>query len=200
MCKVKTRWWMNSESKLKRRWCRDGPGKDAAMKRAQKKQSYMENKEQRVVLRGWGTGVNPAIALQVYPTASKVEALYRRTDGRQGTVILGFKDKEATLAVRGKHQVEGRTVWAEQAYSGRSRANQHMQVRVWWRRDGESAGVSESARCARATHTHGSGCKSESEDKSEEKSEDMSEGGCEYDTDEEWMKLLPDDYVNNEFR
>ena len=105
-----------------------------------KKQGYMETKGQRVVLRGWDTGVSPVGALRVYPTATKVEALYRRGDGKQGTVVLSFRSKEAAMEVRGQQQVEGKMVWAEQVYNGRCRSDRHRWVRTWWR---EEEGLNE---------------------------------------------------------
>ena len=133
VCKVKSNWWMDRVSQQRRRWCREGAGKVAAESRFEKKKQYMECRQQRVVLRGWAGNVSPAQALQVFPTVDKVEAIYRRADGKQGTVVLGFRDREAATAVRGRQVVEGRAVWAEQAYSGRCRSDQHKLVRTWWR-------------------------------------------------------------------
>lgn len=135
MCKVKSDWWLRRGTKPRLRWIRGRQAREREDRRDAKKQGYMETKGQRVVLRGWDTGVSPVGALRVYPTAAKVEALYRRGDGKQGTVVLSFRSKEAAMAVRGQQQVEGKMVWAEQAYSGRCRSDRHRWVRTWWREE-----------------------------------------------------------------
>lgn len=138
VCKVKTNWWMDRKAKGQRRWGSDVEKRVAEGNRMVKKEWHVECRQQRVVLRGWAGDLSPAHALQVFPAADKVEAVYRREDGRQGTLVLGFRAREAAMAVRGRYVVKGREVWAEQAYSGRSRSDEHRLVRTWWRQRGST--------------------------------------------------------------
>jgi hypothetical protein len=146
VCKVKSEWWMRREAKQCRRWSWAGDAKDEGKAKAewrrQKKMDNMECRQQRVVLRGWGCRVSPVKALE-HLGADKVEAMYRRSDGRQGTVVLGFKDEDAAKAVRGRQEACGMAIWAEQAYNGRSRSDKERLVRTWWKHagnDGEKTG------------------------------------------------------------
>jgi hypothetical protein len=143
VCKVKSNWWMNRGAKQCRRWGCAGEGKEVVEWRRQKKTDNMECRQQRVVLRGWSCKVSPVLALAHFG-ADKVEAMYRRTDGRQGTVVLGFRDKSAAKAVRGRHVAKGMAVWAEQAYSGRCRSGKERLVRTWWKQSGGQGTESES--------------------------------------------------------
>ncbi len=91
------------------------------------------------MLRGWDSKVCPALALGWFEGACKVEALYRRSDGGQGTVVLGFEDEgKAKAIMSGRLKVHGMSLWAEHAYSGRCRSDEHKFVRTWWRKACES--------------------------------------------------------------
>jgi len=177
VCKVKTRWWLKREVKGRRRWCNAEVLRQRDTRRHLKKQERMETKGQRVVLRGWDKGVSPAVALQVYPKAVKVEALYRRGDGKQGTVVLGFRSEQEAQAVRGGYRVRDMTVWAEQAYSARCRSDQHRWVRTWWR---QARGQSERG-CEEE-----SGCEGQSECEVESECEGVGEDEW---GDEEWEEM-----------
>jgi hypothetical protein len=143
VCKVKSRWWLERGTKRCRRWGGAGEVREVAEWRRQKKTDNMECRQQRVVLRGWDCNVSPMLALRHFG-ADKVEAMYCREDGRQGTVVLGFKDESVAKAVRGRHVARGRAVWAEQAYSGRCRSGKERLVRTWWKQSGGKGNGSES--------------------------------------------------------
>jgi len=137
ICKVKSSWWLESELKERRRWVGGGTGQDDLGKL--KRRRYTETRGQRLVLRGWDSKVCPALALGWFEGACKVEALYRRSDGGQGTVVLGFEDEgKAKAIMSGRLKVHGMSLWAEHAYSGRCRSDEHKFVRTWWRKACES--------------------------------------------------------------
>ena len=139
VCKVKSDWWLKGKALGSYRWYRPREWEKEQMRQVKKK-AYMETKEQRVVLRGWDHSVSPAKALRVFESANKVEALYGRQDGKQGTLILSFQDPGLAAGVRGEVQVGGMTVWAEQAYSARTKSDGYNKVRTWWRHSGDAEG------------------------------------------------------------
>ena len=202
VCKVKTDWWLDRESKKCRRWgsLRDGQGREGIARR-EKKERYMERRQQRVVLRGWGGKDSPALALQIFLEAYKVEALYKRKDGKQGTVVLGFRSEEAAKAVRGRHVVGGKVVWAEQAHSVRCRSDQYRWVRTWWRQawgQGEG-GCEEESECEGEKQCEGeSECEKEKQCEGEPESECVGESECEGVGEEEWGAEEWDDMYMHE--
>ncbi len=143
MCKVKSIWWLERACRQGKRWYREEADKVQADRRLAKRKLNMESRHQRVVLRGWDSTVNPAKALQYFKEAGKVEAIYGRASGKQGTLVLGFRGEDAAQAVRGRHMIGGRVVWAERAYSDRSRSNMWRVVRAWWRQHGEEGEESD---------------------------------------------------------
>ena len=158
ICKVKSSWWLGRELKQKLRWVnKEGiTGQDEAR---QKRQRYTETRAQRVVLRGWDSKVCPVLALGLFKEASKVEALYRRSDGRQGTLVLGFADEGEARKARGRHTFGAVVVWAEQAYSGRSRGDEYRMVRTWWRHsDTKSSAFGATEKATEVAPSAWSGC------------------------------------------
>ena len=93
----------------------------------------MEREDQRVVLRGWNHWVHPSRALGEFTGAMKVEAVYRRSDGRQGTVIVSFGTASEAKAALGCRRLEGSRVSAVRAYSARTTPNEQCKVKTWWR-------------------------------------------------------------------
>ena len=85
--KAKSKWWRLGEHKEKRRWYRP-EGKQQARRKELKRKKHMEREDQRVVLRGWNHWLHPSRVFKEYVGAVKVEAVYRREDGRQGSVVV----------------------------------------------------------------------------------------------------------------
>ena len=98
----------------------------------------MEREDQRVVLRGWNHWVHPSRVFLEYASAVKVEAVYRRCDGRQGTVVVSFGSAEAAKAVVGCRRLMGSRVSAVRAYSSRTTPTEESRVKTWWRQGGNS--------------------------------------------------------------
>ena len=134
-CKVKTRWWLDAGSGMQRRWCGSGAVREQAEQRHRKRQRHMETREQRVVVQGWDCRVSPVGVFGVFGAASKVEACYRRSDGRQGTLVVCFRQEEDASAARGVYRTVGGQVEAVGSYSARMVSNGDRVVRAWWRRD-----------------------------------------------------------------
>ena len=93
----------------------------------------MEREDQRVVLRGWNHWIHPRKAMGWYAGAMQAEAVYRRVDGRQCTVIVSFGTASEAKAALGCRRLEGSRVSAERAYSARTTANEQCKVKTWWR-------------------------------------------------------------------
>lgn len=132
--KAKSLWWRRGESKEKRRW-HSLEAKQQARKRRAKRRYHMETESQRVVLRGWNHWVHPSRVFSEMASAEKVEAIYRRSDGRQGTVVVSFGTAEAAKAVieQGCRRVYGSRVSAVRAYSARVTPTEEHRVKTWWR-------------------------------------------------------------------
>ena len=130
--KMKSWWWRQQEKKEKRRWYSQ-EHKLQAIRREDKRRVHMEREDQRVVVRGWNHWVHPSRALDWYAGAMKVEAVCRRSDGRQSTVIMSFGTASEAKAALGCRRLEGSRVSAERAYSARTTANEQCKVKTWWR-------------------------------------------------------------------
>ena len=130
--KVKTDWWFRVGRKQKRRWY-SSEAKLQAKRREQKRRHHLEREDQRLVIVGWDSKRHPSLLLQVLEKAMKVEAFYKRADGRQMTVIVSFSSRVAAEAVIGRRVVAGRRVKLERAYSSRSTPNQERRLKTWWR-------------------------------------------------------------------
>ena len=126
--KMKSWWWLQREKKEKRRWYAVG-NKLQASRREEKRRKHMEREDQRVVLRGWNHWVHPSRALGEFTGAMKVEAVYRRSDGRQGTVIVSFGTASEAKAALGCTRLEGSRVSAVRAYSARTTPNEQCKVK-----------------------------------------------------------------------
>ena len=63
----------------------------------------------------------------------KVEALCRRSDGRQGVVVASFRTAEAAKAALGRRRLMGSRVQAVRAYSSRMTPTEEYRVKTWWR-------------------------------------------------------------------
>jgi hypothetical protein len=130
--KAKSFWWTQQEKKEKRRWYNQ-EHKRMAEHREEKRKVHMEREDQRVVLRGWNHWVHPSRALDWYAGAMKVEAVCRRSDGRQGTVVLSFRTAGAAKAALGCKRLDGSRVHAVRAYSSRTTPTEQCRVKTWWR-------------------------------------------------------------------
>ena len=133
--KMKSWWWRQCEKKEKRRWYAVR-NKLQAIRREAKRREHMEREDLRVVLRGWNHWVHPSRALGWYPGAMKVEALCRRNDGRQGTVILSFRTTEAANAALGCKRLDGSRVQAVRVYNSRTTPTEQCRVKTWWKDGG----------------------------------------------------------------
>ena len=94
---------------------------------------HLEKEDLRVVLRGWNHWVHPSRGFQEFSQAMKVEALYRRSDGRQGVVVVSFRTAEAAKAALGCRRLMGSRVQAVRAYSSRTTPTEEYRVKTWWR-------------------------------------------------------------------
>ena len=130
--KFKSWWWRQCEKKQKRRWYRP-ESKLQAVRREKQRRAHLEKEDLRVVLRGWNHWVHPSRGFQEFSQAMKVEALYRRSDGRQGVVVVSFKTAEAAKAALGCRRLMGSRVQAVRAYSSRMTPTEEYRVKTWWR-------------------------------------------------------------------
>ena len=130
--KAKSFWWTQQEKKEKRRWYNQ-EHKRMAERREEKRRVHMEREDQRVVLRGWNHWVHPSRVFLEYAGAMKVEAVCRRSDGRQGTVVVSFGSAAAAKAVVGCRRLMGSRVSAVRAYSSRTTPTEQNRVKTWWR-------------------------------------------------------------------
>ena len=73
------------------------------MRRGQKRRRHLETRQQRVVPERWNCRVHPSRALKVFTEACKVEACYRRSDLKQGKLVVCFRDEEHACVARGPH-------------------------------------------------------------------------------------------------
>jgi hypothetical protein len=80
-------------------------------------------------------GISKLGVFEVFGATSKVEACYRRSDGRQGTLVVCFRQEEDASAARGVHSTVGSQIEAVGSYSARMVSNGDRVVRAWWRRD-----------------------------------------------------------------
>jgi hypothetical protein len=134
--KVKSWWWRQRGKKEKRRWYRPD-SKLQAGRREKQRRLHLEKEDLRVVLRGWNHWVHPSRSLQEFSKAMKVEALYRRSDGRQGVVVVSFRTAEAAKAALGCRRLLGSRLHAVRAYSSRTTPNEEYRVKTWWKQGGQ---------------------------------------------------------------
>jgi hypothetical protein len=130
--KMKSWWWRQCEKKQKRRWYRP-ESKLQAERREKQRRVHLEKEDLRVVLRGWNHWVHPSRSFQEFSQAMKVEAMYRRSDGRQGAVVVSFRTAEAARAVLGCRRLMGSRLQAVRAYSSRTTPTEECRVKTWWR-------------------------------------------------------------------
>ena len=133
--KFKSWWWRQSEKRQKRRWYRP-ESKLQAGRREKQRRLHLEKEDLRVVLRGWNHWVHPSRSFQEFSQAMKVEALYERSGGRQGVVVVSFRTAEAAKAALGCRRLMGSRVQAVRAYSSRMTPTEEYRVKTWWRNDG----------------------------------------------------------------
>ena len=105
-----------------------------AVQRKLKRQLHLETRQQRVVVHGWDCGVNPVRVFEVFEAACKVEACYSRQSGKQGTLVVCFREECEAHAARGRHSTTpGGEVVAVEAYSMRLVSCERWVVRGWWK-------------------------------------------------------------------
>ena len=87
---MKSWWWGQQEKKEKRMWCSQEYKLLAIyIRRKDKRRVHMEREDHRVVVRGWSHWVQPKQSIGLIG-AMKADVVYRRNDGRQGTVTVSF--------------------------------------------------------------------------------------------------------------
>ena len=126
--KLKSEWWASDQTNPIKRWASLG---DLMLTRMThfKRVAFMHTKALRFLVNGYPAQESPSHLLTLFPSASKVEAFYSRSNGKLGSIILSFMNdtaiSDALIASK------ARSIRLKQAYSNRSHDNEYRYHMTW---------------------------------------------------------------------
>jgi hypothetical protein len=124
MLKIKSSWWLNEPSYIYRRWLND-EHRNTEISKWERRQANQQSLQHRALFTGRLGSDSPAVLLQKFAGAVKIEAFYDRDTGKRGAVIISFRQhSQQEAAVQAGDSLEP-------AYSVRSRGRGQKRVMTW---------------------------------------------------------------------
>lgn len=125
MLKIKTKWWLHTTAHSYRRWIHNEHREQELAKWA-RRQANQQSLQLRALFVGQLGSSSPAVLLQRYDGATKIEVFYDRDTGRKGATIISFNEQSQRKAA-----LEAEDSSLIPAYSVRSRGTGQKRVMTW---------------------------------------------------------------------